>query len=332
MTPGARLQAAIELLDQIILAAGNNGAAADTLVARWFSTRRYAGSKDRAAVRELVYRAIRSFGEPPVSGRAAFAKLADEDETLAAAFDGSTYGPAALLPDEVRAEGGVMPGWLAKQIDPADHAALLDRAPLDVRANRLKTTPEVLAALWPEGSAIDGLPDALRFDTPFAIEKSDAWQDGLVEIQDAGSQWVVAACGAGPDMTAIDLCAGGGGKTLALAAALANAGRLVACDTDRDRLSNLEPRARRAGADVEVRLLDGGREAEGLWPILRGWPMSCSSMRRARAAGRCAAIPKRVGGCIRRGSTSWLRSKSRCLIWRYRWSSRAGQSSMRFVR
>jgi 16S rRNA (cytosine967-C5)-methyltransferase len=157
-----------------------------------------------------------------------------------------------------------MPGWLAKQIDPADHAALLDRAPLDVRANRLKTTPEALAALWPEGSPIDGLSDGLRFDAPFAIEKSDAWQDGLVEIQDAGSQWVVAACRAAPAMTVVDLCAGGGGKTLALGAALANAGRLVACDTDRGRLSNLEPRARRAGAEVEVRLLDGGREAEGL--------------------------------------------------------------------
>ena len=70
MTPAARTQAAIELLDQIIAAARDSGAAADTLIARWFSTRRYAGSKDRRAIRELVYDAIRLAGERPESGRA----------------------------------------------------------------------------------------------------------------------------------------------------------------------------------------------------------------------------------------------------------------------
>ncbi len=264
MTPAARLQTAIEMLDEIILAAGNNGAAADTIIARGFAARRYAGSKDRAAVRELVYRAIRSFGEPPVSGRAAFARIADEDEAIASAFDGSSYGPAVLSPDEPRAEAGVMPAWLARQINPADHAALLERAPLDLRVNRLKTTREAMLALWPDAQPIEGLDDGLRFDTAFPVEQSDAWQDGLVEIQDAGSQRVVAACRVLPEMVVVDLCAGGGGKTLALAAAMNNDGRLVACDTDRRRLSALEPRARKAGAAVAVRLLDGGHEAAGV--------------------------------------------------------------------
>lgn len=264
MTPGARLQAAIELLDQIVLAAGNNGAAADTLIARWFSTRRYAGSKDRAAVRELVYRAIRSFGDPPVSGRAAFGRLADDDAALAGAFDGSPYGPAALLPDEARADGGVMPEWLTRQIAPAEHAALLDRAPLDLRANRSKTTRDALLAEWPSGQAVGGLADALRFDVPFAVEKDAAWINGLVEVQDAGSQWVVAACGDVAGKTVVDLCAGGGGKTLALAANMGSEGRLIACDTDRNRLSRLPQRAERTEAKVEVRLLNGGREVEEL--------------------------------------------------------------------
>ncbi|RZL03385.1 MAG: RsmB/NOP family class I SAM-dependent RNA methyltransferase, partial [Rubrivivax sp.] len=76
MTPGARAQAAIDLLDEIIVAARDGGAAADTLIARYFKTRRYAGSKDRRAVRELVYRAIRRAGDLPKSGRAALIGLA----------------------------------------------------------------------------------------------------------------------------------------------------------------------------------------------------------------------------------------------------------------
>jgi 16S rRNA (cytosine967-C5)-methyltransferase len=94
MTPAARTQAAIELLDEIIVAARDSGAAADTLVARYFANRRYAGSKDRRAVRELVYAAIRTIGERPRSGRAAMLALAAEDPDLAATFDGVGHGPA----------------------------------------------------------------------------------------------------------------------------------------------------------------------------------------------------------------------------------------------
>ena len=75
MTPQARLQAAIELVDEIIAAAREGGAAADTLIARYFKTRRYAGAKDRRAVRELVFRAVRRAGPRPGSGRAALLGL-----------------------------------------------------------------------------------------------------------------------------------------------------------------------------------------------------------------------------------------------------------------
>ena len=76
MTPQARAQAAIDLLDEIVAAARGKGAAADTLIARYFKTRRYAGSKDRRAIRELVYAAIRNTAELPSSGRAAMVALA----------------------------------------------------------------------------------------------------------------------------------------------------------------------------------------------------------------------------------------------------------------
>ena len=264
MTPPARLQAAIEILDLVIAAARDNGAAADTIVAKWFSTRRFAGSKDRRAVRELVYRAIRSFGELPVSARSAFGRLADHDPDLAPLFDGSPYGPAALEKGEVRDEPAPMPAWLGRMIPEIEHAALLERAPLDLRANRLRTTREALLAIWPDATAIPDTDEGLRFIENFSVESSEEWRGGLVEVQDAGSQMIVAACGAAPGMTVVDLCAGGGGKTLALASAMAGEGRLIAADTDKRRLSQLPQRAERAGASVEVQLLDGGHEAENL--------------------------------------------------------------------
>ncbi len=264
MTPSARLQSAIEILDLILASARDNGAAADTIIAKRFSTRRFAGSKDRRAVRELVYLAIRQFGEMPVSARSAFGRLADYDPELAPLFDGAPYGPKPLEDGEVRDEPVPMPAWLGRMIPAVEHAALLERAPLDLRANRLKSTREALMAVWPEATAIAHTDDGLRFTENFAVEASEEWRGGLVEVQDAGSQMIVAACAAAPGITVVDLCAGGGGKTLALASAMRGEGRLIAADTDKRRLSQLPERAERAGATVEVQLLDGGHEAENL--------------------------------------------------------------------
>src|SRR5206468_1951565 len=117
MTPAARAGAAIEILDQVIAAAKGGGAAADTIVSRYFATRRYAGSKDRRAVRELVYRAIRSWPEAPPSGRAALVGLADAE--LLALFDGSPHAPAPVGAGEtVEAPGGEIPPWLQPRLDP----------------------------------------------------------------------------------------------------------------------------------------------------------------------------------------------------------------------
>ena len=83
MTPAARVQAAIEILDEVIGSARDDGPPADTIVTRYFKTRRYAGSKDRRAVRELVFRAIRAVAERPVSGRAAMLALVESDADAA---------------------------------------------------------------------------------------------------------------------------------------------------------------------------------------------------------------------------------------------------------
>src|SRR5512133_969515 len=99
MTPAARLQAAIEILDEVIAAAREDGPPADALVTRYFKTRRYAGSKDRRAVRELVFRAIRRTAEPPESGRAAILGLADDEPELLQLF-GEPRGPEPRREDE----------------------------------------------------------------------------------------------------------------------------------------------------------------------------------------------------------------------------------------
>jgi 16S rRNA (cytosine967-C5)-methyltransferase len=272
MTPAARVQAAIELLDEIANAAREGGAAADTLIARWFKTRRYAGSGDRRAVRELVYRAIRRTGERPASGRAAILGLAGEDDSLPPLFNGSPHGPAAIAPDEKPAPWGPAPKWLRNRFDPlldqAEVEALLTRAPLDLRVNRLKGTREEALAAIPEATASPLSPIGLRLPEGFRAEETQAWASGLVEIQDEGSQLLALACGAQPDSTVVDLCAGAGGKTLALAAEMGNRGRLFACDTDKRRLSQMPPRLERAGVRIaEARLLDPKHELDVLADI-----------------------------------------------------------------
>lgn len=270
MTPAARTQAAIDLLDRIIAAARDQGAAADTLIARWFAERRYAGSKDRRAVRELVYDAIRLCGERPESGRAAMLALVATRPELAETFDGSPYGPAAIEAGEPVAVPGHAPGWLIGKLRGSDigieeQAALLERAPLDIRVNTLKTSRDRVAAALPGAEPLGFAPDALRLPHDTRVDQLPAYAAGEFEVQDAGSQLVTLAAGAERGQHVVDLCAGGGGKTLALAALMANHGSILACDVDRGRLQRLPERAQRAGVTIaETRLLNPGREAEPL--------------------------------------------------------------------
>jgi 16S rRNA (cytosine967-C5)-methyltransferase len=307
MTPSARAQAAIDILDQIIDAARSGGAAGDTLIARYFATRRYAGSKDRRAVRELVYAAIRRTGEVPENGREAMVGLARKDAELTAVFDGSTHGPAPIGKDEAGSKAGVAPAWIGKRfkasdIDPIEAAALVERAPLDVRVNRLKRADPATMFADLGAEQIVSLPDAIRLPSGTSIEGTDAFREGLIEIQDAGSQLVTQASKAAPGMAVIDLCAGAGGKSLALAAMMDNQGAILATDTDRGRLSRLAPRAERAGISmVEPRLLDPNREGEALadWAgradvVLIDAPCSGTGTWRRNPEARWRLTPARI--------------------------------------
>ena len=268
MTPAARIQTAIELLNSIIAAARGKGAPADRILAEWFRANRFAGSKDRRAIRELVYRTIRACGPVPATGRAALLRLAETDPAIAPLFDGSNYGAPAIGSGEQPAAGGVAPAWLVERlarsgVEDEEADALLGRAPLDLRVNTLKAERATLEL--PEPAEPTAAPQGLRVATGTAVEQWPQWSEGLIEVQDTGSQLACLALGAQPGETVVDLCAGGGGKTLALAAAMDNQGRLIAADTDRNRLSRLAPRAERAGASlIETRLLNPGREMEAL--------------------------------------------------------------------
>ncbi len=272
MRPPARAQAAIEILDSVIASAAEGGAAADTLIQRYFASRRYAGAKDRAAVRELVYRAIRFTADRPPSGRSALLGMAADDPALLALFDGTTHAPAPPQVGEPRARPSLAPHWLAPQLRAAfgsrygeELAALATRAPLDLRVNSGRATVhDVQAALG--GHPIAGLPLGLRLDgSAPRLDQHPLFLAGGFEVQDAGSQLVTRLAEARPGETVIDLCAGAGGKTLALADAMADEGRLIATDTDRSRLQAMTPRLTRAGVTmVEQRLLNPGKETAAL--------------------------------------------------------------------
>lgn len=268
MTPAARVEAAIGLLDRIIAAAHAKAAPADRILADWFKASRFAGSKDRRAIRELVYGAIRACGPVPESGRAAMLRLAAVDPLIGPLFDGSPYGPSGVTDGEPVADGGVAPPWLTARLAASGVAgeeaqALLGRAPLDIRINALKADRATLPLPMP-GDELP-VPQGLRYPAGTMVEQWVEYGDGRVEVQDCGSQVACMAVDAQPGELVIDLCAGAGGKTLALAAAMQNKGTLIAADTYRARLSRLAPRADRAGALVaETVLLNPGREGDAL--------------------------------------------------------------------
>jgi 16S rRNA (cytosine967-C5)-methyltransferase len=304
MTPAAQVQAGIEILDQVITAAREDGPPADAIVSQYFKTRRYAGSKDRRAVRELVFRAIRRAGERPESGRAAMVGLAADDAGLAALFDGSAHGPAPMAEGESAAAASVVPHWLGPELSPLVSAdewpALLSRAPLDLRVNAARASHEAILSQFEAASPTPLSPWGLRLPSDSRIDQHPAFLEGLVEVQDEGSQLIALACAPASGMRILDLCAGAGGKALALAAAAPDA-EILASDTNRARLSKLGPRAERARTNIETCLLDGGREAAQLadWEgqadvVLVDAPCSGSGTWRRNPEGRWRLTPERL--------------------------------------
>lgn len=303
MTPAARLEAAVEILDEVIASARDDGPPADAIVTRYFKQRRYAGSKDRRAVRELVFRAIRRSAERPASGRSAIVGLAREDPDLLLLF-GEPRGPEPLEADEPASTAGLVPNWLESELSPLvgqeEWPALLDRAPLDLRVNVAKASRAEVLGEFPEGLETPISPWGIRLPPNSRIDDHSAFTGGLIEVQDEGSQLIALACTAADGETIIDLCAGAGGKSLALAAAAPGA-VILATDSNRSRLLKLGPRAKKSGAAIATLLLGPPKELEELaeWRsradlVLIDAPCSGSGTWRRNPEGRWRLTPDRL--------------------------------------
>jgi 16S rRNA (cytosine967-C5)-methyltransferase len=303
MTPAARVQAAIEIVDEVIASARDNGPPADAIVTRYFKHRRFAGSKDRRAVRELVFRAIRHSAERPESGRAAILGLSQDEPAMLELF-GEPRGPEALQDCEKGSARGFIPEWLKPEFSPlldeSEWPALLERAPLDLRVNIARANRDALLDDFVGGTRTPLSPWGIRLAPDSRVNDHPAFASGLVEVQDEGSQLIALACEPAEGKRYLDLCAGAGGKSLALAAA-APAANILATDSSRARLSKLPARAARAGAIVETRLLNPPLELEELagWReaadvVLVDAPCSGSGTWRRNPDGRWRLTPERL--------------------------------------
>lgn len=272
MQPAARVAAAID-----VLARWRNGAGGlDRVLASWGREHRFAGSGDRRAIADLAYCAVRRWrsaawtaGMEEGPRAAVIGTILLDGAEPADFFTGARHAPAPLAPGErcrrdlAEAPRGVrldLPDWLLTELCGVPEEALLrlrHRAPLDLRVNFLRSdVPAALRHLAAEGiDASPGplSPSCLRVAAGASrVQGSTAFGSGLVEVQDAASQAVADFAGATPGETVLDFCAGGGGKTLAMAATMRGAGRLIAHDASSARLRPLEDRARRAGATVQI--------------------------------------------------------------------------------
>lgn len=266
MTPGARAAAAMAVLDRWL-----GGMPVEQALTNWGRASRFAGSGDRAAVRDMVFQAVRGRNSLAhrgggLTGRGlVLGLLRDQGAELGALFTGQGHAPAPMTePDPGPATGPAAldcPDWLAPALQASlgDRFApvmrlLRDRAPVFLRVNTARATlPQAVALLADDGIAAQ--PHALAatalqvMQNARRVQASRAYAEGQVELQDAASQAVALALPVGPGTGVLDYCAGGGGKALALAA---RGARVTASDVDAGRMRDLPPRAARAGAVVDI--------------------------------------------------------------------------------
>jgi 16S rRNA (cytosine967-C5)-methyltransferase len=322
MTPSARLQIVIDFLQGY----EKSPFPADRALKDFFRTRRFAGSKDRAAVAERVFAILRRragfswrMGTDTPRALVVASMLAEglSPADIAALFDGSRYGPAPLTEAETAAlcaapapapawVAGEYPPWLEPQLSaafgadlPAAMAAMGGRAAIDLRVNTLSGSRSALkSALAAEGFAAVETPySPLGLRLPCGpgtakLTAGPAFAAGAFEMQDEAAQIAALLCGAKPGMSVLDLAAGAGGKTLALAALMENRGRIVAHDIASSRLHQLETRSTRAGIKIvrtttawpserfDVVLVDAPCSGTGTWrrqPELR-WRLDAARL------------------------------------------------------
>lgn len=313
VTPAARAAAAIAVLDRWLA-----GTPVEQALTNWGRASRFAGSGDRAAVRDLVFDAIRcrrsfaALGGGETGRGLILGGMRAQGIDPGSIFTGEGHAPALLIgADDGEAPQGLAaldcPDWLAPALQDslgADFAPVMDalrrRAPLFLRVHAGRVTREAaMARLAAEG--IGTRPHPLA---NFALEvtgnarkvqSSSAFAAGLVEVQDAASQAVVEALPLADGMRVLDLCAGGGGKTLAMAARADLT--LFAHDAAPQRMADLGPRAERAGAKVVQTVAPEGAAPFDL--VLCDVPCSGSGSWRRSPEGKWALTPARLQALCR---------------------------------
>ncbi|MCV2870532.1 RsmB/NOP family class I SAM-dependent RNA methyltransferase [Defluviimonas sp. WL0002] len=276
MTPEARIAAAVDILDRVLA-----GEPAERSLTTWARGNRFAGSRDRAAIRDHVYDALRRrrsalalSGQSTSSGRALMIGLLREDGgDPGTVFSGQGYAPAPLSAQEAEALSSApvrgdlpeaisldLPDWLVAPLRArlgddfgAAMEAMRHRAPVFLRVNAARSDRERAAeALAAEGISTRHSPLAVHalevIDGAGRIKSSQSYLTGLVELQDAASQAAVESLPLTSGMRVLDYCAGGGGKVLAMAARAQ--GTWFAHDADPRRMADLPTRAERAGVAV----------------------------------------------------------------------------------
>lgn len=295
MTPAARLAAAIELVEAIEDSIAKDGPAADVLMQRYFRRRRYAGSGDRAAIGERVYTVLRRRGELVWRLMSAGSPITPRRLVLLAAWLAGEArvpdvfsGPhAASPPDEAETETLDraaaledpplwarinLPEWLAGRVEARfgerleeEMEAFAGRAPVDLAVNTLQSTRDsVASALAASGIGAAPTPMSpvgLRLQDRPQLAGHDVLRSGKADLQDEASQIAALLSGVTEGSQVGDLCAGAGGKTLSMAAAMANSGQIYAMDIDKKRLGELKRRADRAGLrNLQIIRLTTGEE------------------------------------------------------------------------
>ena len=295
MRVGARLSAAIEVLTAI----DSQHRPASIALADWGRAHRFAGSGDRSAIGTLVFDVLRrrrslaaqmASDAPRALVLAAASTAFDMSPAAVAAAiaEGEPHAPAPLTGDEARhlatglpddVPGDVradVPAWLVPSLVRAvgpervveEGSALAERAPVDLRVNTLKADRDKVLKALSRFSAVPTPLSPIGIRLPAArggarspnVESETGHGKGWFEVQDEGSQIAATLAGAAPRLQVLDICAGAGGKTLALSAAMQNTGQIYAYDTDRKQLRPIFERLKRAGAR-NVQVLDGGDEA-----------------------------------------------------------------------
>ena len=310
MTPGARVAAAIEILDMI-----HDGQAVEKSLTAWARRSRFAGSKDRAAVRDHVFDTVRNWRADAVRGGNGtgrgrmIGRLRALNMDIDALFHGEGHSPEPLTDEEKVAGQGPteqadvwnMPDWILPELErslgesAADTAVMLQsRAPITLRVNlgkcNISQAAADLAEIGIETQANPVCSTALSITAgERKLRNSPAYLEGWVELQDASSQAIVADL---PEAEKIlDFCAGGGGKALALAA---QGRKVIAHDINFDRMMDIPARAERAGTSIKLLATDMIK-AEGLFDlVLVDAPCTGSGAWRRSPEGKWALTEERL--------------------------------------